>query len=79
MATLKEIKSRIQSVKSTQKITSAMKMVSSAKLRKAEKQIMSLYPYEKKLSHTLNMFLSSDEATFINGSYYNIDGGYTAI
>lgn len=38
-----------------------MKMVSSAKLRKAEKQIMSLYPYEKKLSHTLNMFLSSDE------------------
>ena len=61
MATLKEIKSRIQSVKSTQKITSAMKMVSSAKLRKAEKQIMSLYPYEKKLSHTLNMFLSSDE------------------
>ncbi|MDH0807344.1 SDR family oxidoreductase [Acinetobacter ursingii] len=27
----------------------------------------------------LVLFLSSDEATFINGSYYNIDGGYTAI
>lgn len=38
-----------------------MKMVSSAKLRKAEKQILSLYPYEKQLSHTLNMFLTSDE------------------
>lgn len=61
MASLKEIKSRIQSVKSTQKITSAMKMVSSAKLRKAQKQIESFYPYEQKLTHILNNFLSAEE------------------
>ena len=61
MATLKEIKSRIQSVKSTQKITSAMKMVSSAKLRKAQKQIESFYPYEQKLTQILNNFLSAEE------------------
>lgn len=61
MATLKEIKSRIQSVKSTQKITSAMKMVSSAKLRKAQKQIESFYPYEQKLTQILSNFLSAEE------------------
>ena len=61
MASLKEIKSRIQSVKSTQKITSAMKMVSSAKLRKAQKQIESFYPYKQKLTFILNNFLSSEE------------------
>lgn len=61
MASLKEIKSRIQSVKSTQKITSAMKMVSSAKLRKAQRQIESFYPYEQKLTHILNNFLSAEE------------------
>lgn len=61
MASLKEIKSRIQSVKSTQKITSAMKMVSSAKLRKAQKQIESFYPYEQKLTQILSNFLSAEE------------------
>ena len=61
MASLKEIKSRIQSVKSTQKITSAMKMVSSAKLRKAQKRIESFYPYEQKLNQILNNFLNAVE------------------
>ena len=61
MASLKEIKSRIQSVKSTQKITSAMKMVSSAKLRKAQKRIESFYPYEQKLNQILNNFLNAEE------------------
>jgi len=61
MASLKEIKSRIQSVKSTQKITSAMKMVSSAKLRKAQKNIENLFPYEQKLNGLLNNFLSAEE------------------
>lgn len=61
MASLKEIKSRIQSVQSTQKITSAMKMVSSAKLRKAQKKIENFYPYEQKLTHILTNFLSSEE------------------
>jgi F-type H+-transporting ATPase subunit gamma len=61
MASLKEIKSRIQSVKSTQKITSAMKMVSSAKLRKAQKTIENFFPYEQRLNGLLSNFLSSEE------------------
>lgn len=61
MASLKEIKSRIQSVKSTQKITSAMKMVSSAKLRKAQKTIENFFPYEERLNGLLRNFLSAEE------------------
>ena len=61
MGSLKEIKSRIQSVKSTQKITSAMKMVSSAKLRKAQKTIENFRPYEQRLNRILNSFLSAEE------------------
>ena len=57
MAELKEIKSRIQSVRSTQKITSAMMMVSSANLRKTQDIIQNLYPYEQKLSQLLHLFL----------------------
>ena len=59
MASLKEIKSRISSVKSTQKITSAMKMVSSAKLRKAQYQIEHFLPYQEKLNVILSSFLAS--------------------
>jgi F-type H+-transporting ATPase subunit gamma len=59
MASLKEIKGRIASVKSTQKITSAMKMVASAKLRKAQSQIERFLPYESRLTEILNRFLSS--------------------
>ncbi|MDR2843241.1 MAG: F0F1 ATP synthase subunit gamma [Candidatus Symbiothrix sp.] len=59
MASLKEIKGRIASVKSTQKITSAMKMVASAKLRKAQQQIDSFLPYQQKLNEMLTSFLSS--------------------
>jgi len=61
MASLKEIKSRIQSVKSTQKITSAMKMVSSAKLRKAQKTIENFFPYEQRMNGLLTNFLSAEE------------------
>ena len=60
MASLKEIKSRIQSVKSTQKITSAMKMVSSAKLRKAQKTIENFFLYEQRLNGLLGNFLSAE-------------------
>ncbi|MDH8702221.1 F-type H+-transporting ATPase subunit gamma [Dysgonomonadaceae bacterium PH5-43] len=59
MASLKEIKGRITSVKSTQKITSAMKMVASAKLRKAQYQIERFLPYQGKLNEILSSFLSS--------------------
>ena len=58
MPSLKEIKGRIASVKSTKKITSAMKMVASAKLRKAQYQIERFLPYECRLTTILNDFLS---------------------
>lgn len=60
MASLKEVKGRISSVKSTQKITAAMKMVSSAKLRKAQNQMENFLPYEKHLTEILSSFLSSE-------------------
>jgi len=60
MASLKEIKGRINSVKSTQKITSAMKMVSSAKLRVAQNQIENFLPYQQHLTSIMSNFLSSE-------------------
>jgi F-type H+-transporting ATPase subunit gamma len=53
MANLKEIRNRIASVTSTRQITSAMKMVSAAKLRKAQDAVLQLRPYSEKLSEIL--------------------------
>ena len=53
MASLREIKDRIGSVRSTLKITSAMKLVASAKLRKAQKAIEGMRPYENALTDIL--------------------------
>ncbi len=53
MASLKEIKARISSVKSTLKITQAMKMVASAKLRKAQKMVAGLDAYKSALNDIL--------------------------
>ena len=53
MPTLKEIKGRISSVRSTLKITSAMKLVSSAKLRKAQNAIAAMRPYQEALESML--------------------------
>ena len=53
MASLREIKVRIGSVRSTLKITSAMKLVASAKLRKAQKAIEGMRPYERTLAEIL--------------------------
>jgi len=61
MPSLKEIKSRIASVRSTLKITSAMKMVSSAKLHHAQQAIGNMVPYEAKL-HGILADLLGDEA-----------------
>lgn len=60
MASLREIKDRIGSVKSTLKITGAMKLVASSKLRKAQKAIETLRPYEKTLSAILSAASGSD-------------------
>jgi len=53
MANLKLIRTRISSVKSTRQITSAMKMVAAAKLRKAQDKIVRLRPYANKLHEIL--------------------------
>lgn len=60
MATLKEVKTRISSVQGTRKITSAMKMVASAKLHKAQTTIANMLPYQQKLNRILTNFLSAD-------------------
>lgn len=61
MSTLKETKSRIASVKNTLKITSAMKMVASAKLHKAQVAIGGKLPYEQKLHHILAGLLQDND------------------
>lgn len=62
MASLKEVKDRIDSVKSTKKITSAMKMIATAKLRKSQQAINSFLPYSTKLNEILTNLLASDSS-----------------
>ena len=59
MPSLKEIKTRIASVNSTRKITSAMKMVASSKLHHAQVAIQNMLPYGNMLEHILKSFLVS--------------------
>ncbi|WP_439480979.1 ATP synthase F1 subunit gamma [Algoriphagus formosus] len=61
MANLKEVKQRITSVVSTQQITKAMKMVSAAKLRRAQDRIVQMRPYSQKLTAILNNVSASSE------------------
>ena len=58
---LKEVRERIQSVKNTQQITRAMKMVSAAKLRRAQEAIQRMRPYANKLNQMLRNILSNLE------------------
>ena len=59
MPSLKEIKTRIASVNSTRKITSAMKMVASSKLHHAQTAILNMLPYANLLEHMLKSFLAT--------------------
>jgi len=59
MASLKELRSRITSVKSTQKITSAMKMVAAAKLRRAQEQAEAARPYAERMDRMLGSLAGS--------------------
>ena len=63
MANLKEIKSRITSIGSTMQITSAMKMVSAAKLKRAQNAITQMRPYANKLTELLINLSSSLESS----------------
>src|SRR6056300_1108358 len=67
MANLKEIRNRIASVSSTMQITSAMKMVSAAKLKKAQDAITAMRPYANKLTELLQNLSETLE----------VDGGNT--
>ncbi len=58
---LKEVRNRIKSVQSTQQITKAMKMVSAAKLRKAQDAILQMRPYAQKLQETLSNIVSNSD------------------
>ncbi len=68
MANLKEIRNRIASVKSTMQITSAMKMVSAAKLKKAQDAITAMRPYADKLTEVLQNLSSSMDGD-MGGTY----------
>lgn len=70
MASLREIKNRIASVRSTRQITSAMKMVASAKLHKAQGRIENMLPYQQKLNAILTNFLGTDTT---------VESPYTAV
>jgi F-type H+-transporting ATPase subunit gamma len=59
---LKEVRNRIKSVQSTQQITKAMKMVSAAKLRRAQDAITQMRPYAKKLQEMLGNIVSNSDA-----------------
>jgi F-type H+-transporting ATPase subunit gamma len=58
---LKEVRNRIKSVQSTQQITKAMKMVSAAKLRRAQDAIIQMRPYARKLQEMLSNIVSNTE------------------
>jgi F-type H+-transporting ATPase subunit gamma len=62
MANLKAIKKRIVSVKNTSKITKAMKMVSAAKLRRAQENVVAARPYAKKLGEVLGRLTAISDA-----------------
>ena len=68
MPGLKEVRTRIASVKSTQQITSAMKMVSASKLKKAQNAILKMRPYAGKLKEILEN---------LSASLDNTDGVYS--
>ena len=63
MATLRELKSRIGSVASSEKITGAMKMISSAKMHKAEGYLRRLKPYRSQVETIISSMLSSDASS----------------
>ena len=66
MASLKEVKGRIATVNNTRKITSAMKMVASAKLHKAQGAITNMLPYERRLHGLLTNLLGGGEVLIWN-------------
>lgn len=69
MGNLKEVRTRIASISSNQKITSAMKMVSAAKFRRAQNAILTMRPYSEKLSEIIN---NIDVADGLDTPYHQV-------
>src|SRR6056297_2788241 len=69
MSNLKEIRNRISSVQSTRQITSAMKMVAAAKLKKAQDAVINMRPYENKLHEILVNIAKNIEEENITSEY----------
>ncbi|KUG06222.1 ATP synthase F1 subunit gamma [Solirubrum puertoriconensis] len=69
MASLKEVRGRIQSVSSTQQITKAMKMVAAAKLRRAQDNIMRMRPYAQRLNSILANLSQGNAEDNVTGEY----------
>ncbi|HKK46923.1 MAG TPA: F0F1 ATP synthase subunit gamma, partial [Balneolaceae bacterium] len=59
MANLRDIRNRIESIKNTQQITRAMKMVAAAKLRKAQDRIIKARPYASKMKETVGRLVKN--------------------
>ena len=66
MPSLKDLKNRIGSVKSTQKITSAMKMVAAAKLRKAQDQALASRPYTSLMDNVVSKLVSNSSSSSVD-------------
>ena len=83
MASLKDIRKRIDSVKRTQKTTSAMKMVSAAKLRRAEDHIREATPYAQKLKSIVSSlstrFEGEEQDTGFGSLFRNSNGKRTGV
>ena len=65
MANLKDIRNRIKSVKSIQKVTKAMKMVAAAKMRRAQERMEEARPYAKRLAEVINHLLPDVDRNFL--------------
>ena len=75
MANLKEIRNRISSVSSTMQITNAMKMVSAAKLKKAQDSIVSMRPYSEKISDLIDKLVGFSDETLSHPFFSNVSKG----
>ena len=72
MPSLKDLRNRISSVKSTKKITSAMKMVAAAKLKRAQDKVTELRPYSNKLNEILSNLSDSISNVLFAVSYTHL-------
>ena len=75
MPSLKTLRNRINSVKSTQKITSAMKMVAAAKLRRAQAQAEASRPYAKRMGEMMSALAAGAATTRMRRLCWSATGG----